>query len=38
VQEGETGNEFFIVIDGSADVTQKMKNGSIKKVGQLGPR
>lgn len=37
VQEGETGNEFFIVIDGSADVTQKMKNGSIKKVGQLGP-
>lgn len=36
VREGEVGNEFFIVIDGTADVTQKC-NGVIKRVGQLGP-
>lgn len=37
VREGDVGNEFFIVCDGTADVTQKSKNGTIKKVGQLGP-
>lgn len=37
VREGELGNEFFIVIDGTADVTQNCA-GNIKKVGQLGPR
>jgi len=37
VQEGDVGNEFFIVIDGTADVTQKTKDGIVKKVGQLGP-
>ncbi|CBY40285.1 unnamed protein product, partial [Oikopleura dioica] len=36
VREGELGNEFFIVIDGTADVTQNCA-GNIKKVGQLGP-
>lgn len=36
VREGDVGNEFFIVIDGTADVTQKRKNGTVKKVGQLG--
>lgn len=36
VREGDLGNEFFIVIDGTADVTQNSA-GNIKKVGQLGP-
>ena len=38
VREGDVGNEFFIVIDGTADVTQKSKNGTVKKVGKLGSR
>lgn len=37
VQQGEDGNEFFIIVTGNADVTQTNDSGESGKVGELGP-
>ena len=37
MREGDTGNEFFIIIEGTADITKMTKDG-VEHVGELGPR
>ena len=37
VREGETGNEFFIIIEGQAVITKDTKSGP-EFVADLGPR
>lgn len=37
VREGEHGNEFFIIIQGTAHITKVNKN-SIEQIGELGPK
>ncbi len=37
VRQNDTGNEFFIIIEGTADITKTTANGT-EHVGELGPR
>ena len=37
VREGEHGNEFFIIIQGTAHITKLNKN-TIEQIGELGPK
>ena len=37
MRQNDTGNEFFIIIEGTADITKTTTNGT-EHVGELGPR
>ena len=37
VRQNDTGNEFFIIIEGTADITKTTMNGT-EHVAELGPR